>query len=173
MRFPRQWTDEAILAAVRNWLAQGRTVTRLWREDKGLYYAAVRRWGSWSAVMAAAGLKSKPRRKWSEDRVIKELQAWRRRCGNNLRLDDHALAGAATRLFGNLEQAFEAAGIEPVHRKWSQCRVIEAVQDQYVAGLPMSKPLDAALSSAVRRHIGRWQDALVAAGVVCRGVVDG
>ena len=89
--------------------------------------------------MTAAGQKPIKREIWSERRVIElDLQAWEAKFGNsNVRDSDPNLADAATRLFGKLDTALEAAGVDPPPRRWTDARVIAAMQDRYVNGGPV------------------------------------
>jgi hypothetical protein len=139
----------------------------VWTEDKLLFNAAIRKFGSWEKALRAAGLQPKPRRKWSKERVITGLQIWHDQAEKDIRRFDAGLAGAAARLFGTLGNAMEAAGVEPKNRRWTDRRVIEAIQDRYVQGLPINVPGfgDKPLAGAARRRFGSWPEALAVAGL--------
>jgi len=133
----RRWTHQSVIDAIRDRHAQGLPLSRAWAEDKPLFRAAVKKFGNWEKALRAAGLQPKPRRRWSRQRVITQLQAWDRLSDENLQSVDPALAGAAARLFGTLDNALEAAGVEPKNRRWTNRRVINAIQDRYVQGQPI------------------------------------
>lgn len=163
-RWNKQVVVEAILAHHRS----GWPLSHAWKEDKPLFRAAVRHFGNWQNALRAAGLNPKPRRRWSEERVIQELLAWHRdSLSTNVRKDDPALAGAAARLFGSLEQAFETLGLEPKDDRWTDRRVIESIQDYYVQGrnININGFGDKRLFEAAKRRFGSWANAVRAAGL--------
>ena len=51
--------------------------------------------------------------------------------------------------------------------RWSKQRIIEAIQDGYVRGLPIERPgfNDQLLAGAARRHYGDWETAVAASGI--------
>lgn len=161
----RCWTRQAVLAAIRD--RHERDLSRTWREDKSLFQAAVRRFGNWEKAKLAAGLHPKPRRKWSQDRVIEELTAWALSSTSDLRTADPALTGAASRIFGSLDKALEVAGVEPKNRRWTARRVIVSIQDYYVRRLPIHIHGfgDRRLAGAAKRRFGGWAAAVAAAGL--------
>ena len=85
----------------------------------------------------------------------------------DLRNEDPGLVGAAFRLFGGLQNALDAAGLEPRSGRWTERRVIEAIQDGYVRGLPIEHSgfKNVALANAARRRFGDWPSAVAAAGI--------
>ncbi len=161
----RRWTKRLVIEAIHD--RPPEALSRTWREDKPLFTAAIRTFGNWEKALRAAGLNPKPRRRWSKQRVIEQLQAWDRNSTENLRTVDYPLAGAASRLFGSLEKAMEVAGVEPKNRLWPPRRVIEAIQDGYVRGLPIHRIGfgDLRLACAAKRRFGTWDDAVAAAGL--------
>jgi hypothetical protein len=155
------------LEAIQDRQAQGSPMTRVWEHDEGLYLAAVRHLGSWHAAMAAAGFTSTPRRRWSRQLVIDALRTWHRSPHRNPRACDHGLGCAAVRYFGSLQAALQAAGLESRRRKWSEQRVLEAIQDGHVKGFPARRPGFGSipLAAAAQRRFGSWRKALSAAGL--------
>jgi hypothetical protein len=162
----RRWSRQAVLDAIRDRRERG--LSRAWRDDKPLFRAAVRRFGNWEKAKVAAGLNPKPRRKWSEDRILEELTAWDLSSTCDLQAADPALAGAASRLFGSLDKALDAAGVEPKNRRWTARRVIVSIQDHYVRRLPIhiNGFGDNRLAAAAKRRFGSWAAAVAAAGLV-------
>ncbi|MEQ8785084.1 MAG: hypothetical protein RIC55_02255 [Pirellulaceae bacterium] len=130
-----------------------------------LRYNAVRHFGSWHAALRAAGVQPDHRR-WSPERVLHAIRAWRQRSANGyLSTEDRALAQAARRYFGSCEQALIAAGVTPKKSpKWTKRRIIEAIQDRVVRGLSLNSD-GSALVQAARRYFGSWHAAVKAAGI--------
>jgi hypothetical protein len=171
VRQQRTWNKQSIVQAIQDWHQRG--FTRMWQEDKSLYYTASRHFGSWQSALEAAGLESRCLKRWSKQRVIKELRAcWSPQPTERSRLEP-ALVGAMWRYFGGLRKALAAAGLDPhPTRLWSSQRVILVLQDRHVRGLPVQRPRDGgrSLAFAAKRYFGSWNDALVASGLAseCR-----
>jgi hypothetical protein len=73
--------------------------------------------------LQAAGIDGRVREKWSEEKVIDRLREHMKNSpGQNIRKIDSNLAYAATRRFGSLNKALEAAGITTMPRKPRQVR---------------------------------------------------
>jgi hypothetical protein len=142
--------------------------------NKALALAAVRLFGTWSGALRAAGSEPDPhRQKWSRQRVLDQLQALQRqgRFDETTWIEDRKLAAAGIRYFGTWRAALLAAGIlapdeqRRCRSKWTRGRIIEAIQDRYVRGLPMIASGDTKLSSTAMTHFGSWRAALPAAGL--------
>lgn len=163
----RSWTKQSVIDAIRSRHERGLPLSRVWADDKRLFRAAVRKFGGWAQALRTAGLKPKPRRRWSKQRVVAELQAWHRQSDDNLRTVDPALAGAAVRLLGSVAEAMEAAGIEVKRGRWTNQQVIEAIQDRFVQGHPINIAGfgDRQLAGAAKRRFGSWAAAVAAAGL--------
>lgn len=167
-KVPRHWSKRAVVEAMREWQRQGRPLSKVWREDKSLFRAAVTHFGGWENAMLAAGFEPRPRERWSKRRVLERLQVWDERCGGtNLRSIAPNLSAAAARLFGSYQAALDAADLEPPPRRWTDRRVLTAIQDRYVAGRPLHiEGLgDLRLALAAKRRFGSWQAAVNAAGL--------
>jgi hypothetical protein len=164
----QQWPKQRVIDAIQTRHRQGLTMTNLIQRDGSLYHAACRRFGSWRNALRAAGLEPKPIRKWTKERVIKELRAVHRLPTTNIRKVDMGLVGAVEKYFGGLGNARRAAGLERPPRVWSPKRVIEAIQDRHVRGVPIQHANwkgDRPLAQAAKRYFGNWYNALVAAGL--------
>jgi hypothetical protein len=166
---PQTWTKQRVIETIRDRQRQGLPVRNVHRDDNKLYLAGYRLFGTWQKALEAAGVDSKPRKRWTKERVIKELRAAHRLGTTNIRRLDQGLVGAVWRHFGGLRQARLAAGLERPPKKWSRQRVIEAIQELHVSGTP-SRAADwrqnRPLALAAVRYCGSWDDALVAAGLL-------
>jgi hypothetical protein len=170
VEMPRRWNRATVIAAIQAHSRSGFALSQVWRRDKPLFRAATRWFGNWEHALSAAGLPGKIRRRWSQTRVIQELRAWYPQPQPNLRRVDPALANAASRLFGDLATAWEAAGLKPSPHRWPPQRVIAAIQDGYVRGLPIALAGfgNVPLAGAAKRRFGSWADAVAAAGLASR-----
>jgi hypothetical protein len=134
---------------------------------------ARRHFGSWNKAISAAGLVPRQFTKWSKQRVIDELQTLRRQGSfeNSTRVPDVNLLSAARRQFGCLHKALVAAGILTPgdtlrrNKKWTRQQVIQAIQNRYLQGLPMTYAGDRNLAAAARKCFGSWTEALMVAGL--------
>lgn len=164
-----------MIAAIQARHQQGSPLSHVWKEDRGLFSAARRRFGNWQNALAAAGLESKPRRSWSEERVLQELRAWHHLPTCSIWTADATLAGAARSVFGGWRRALVAAGIvseatPAAHkRKWDRQRVIAGIQSRRQEGKPMRYKAvhrdNDPLVCAARRYFGSWVNAMTAAGL--------
>ena len=167
----RQWSRQRVIDEVRAWKARGLPTTRIWKEFPSLGTAARKYIGGWHEVMKAAGFESTPPKKWSPQRVIKELQAWHRQGlpKKYMGAEYRGLPGAVQRYFGNWKTALEAAGLKP-HRqgKWSKQRIVQKIQNRRIRGLPIRSAMKQkkALRDAATRCFGNWPNALEAAGLL-------
>lgn len=163
----QEWTKSIAVQALRSWHRQGREMNSVSREHRRLYWAARRLFGSWANALSAAGLESRPRRKWSPERVLAELRRLDSIPGMNIWVHDNALVTVANKYFGSLRQARLAAGLEPTQRACWQRQVVETIQDQYVRGVLVQHNADpgSPVQAAARKQFGSWEKALAAAGI--------
>ena len=70
----RKWTPERIVAAIRAWHEHDPALRQVRREDQGLYYAAMRYFGSWHSAVRAAGL-TPFQRKWTRQGILDAIRA--------------------------------------------------------------------------------------------------
>lgn len=163
-----KWCRQRAIAAIRARHKQGLPLVCVWRDEPALYRAAQTHCGSWRQAVLDAGLTTRSYRRWSRERVIKELQAWYRVSSQEAALQDNGLASAAARYFGTWRQALQAAGLAPKRfRKWTKQRVIVAIQDRHIRGLPIHRieRKHRSLVTAARHYFGGWKNALEAAGL--------
>lgn len=114
---PRIWTDQAVIDAILLRRASGRSIYKTREEDSGLFGAAVNRFGTWHNALQAAGIDGRVREQWTEEKVLARLREHMRNSpaneslSKNIRQIDSNLVCAATRRFGSLHKAMEAAGL--------------------------------------------------------------
>jgi hypothetical protein len=110
----RSWSPQAVIDEIVNCHRQGKSISRLWKHDTGLYSVAKKHFGSWRAAVLAAGLEVTQRR-WTRELAIEELQAWHARShslsSTVLFRDNSRLGGAVIRLCGSWSAALVAAGL--------------------------------------------------------------
>jgi hypothetical protein len=153
----RQWNKPLLIQEIRQWYRRDPPPGRVWQENRALYAAASRYFGSWDKALRAAGIENR-RRIWSADLVLIELRSKYPRMNAGISIEDKGLAIAAKKYFGSCRNAVLAAGFELRPRKWSRQRVIAAIQDRYVKGMPLTSSggrQDTALVSAAKIWFGR------------------
>ena len=162
----RKWTREMLITAIREHEQHG-TLSKVWKHDKVLFSAANKHFGGWQKALAIAGLTPRTIERWSKERIIAELRYWDGQSRHAVRLQDQSLLGAAARFFGSVEEATKAAGVELRQRRWSRQRIIDALQDGYVKGLPIAKAGfgRVALALVAKKRFGSWREAVTAAGL--------
>ena len=114
----RIWTDQAVIDAILHRRAAGLNLYTTHLEDKGLYGAAVSRFGAWHNALKAAGIHTRVRERWSERKVIQRLRHYVKTApGQNIHQLDSNLVYAAARRFGSLKKAMRAAGVPTKFRR--------------------------------------------------------
>jgi hypothetical protein len=143
-------------------------------DNKRLEKAARRYFGGWHQALEAARLKLDKPRRWTKQMVLDVIAAGQRQglFDETTRPCCRGLGCAARRQFGSWRRALIVAGvIAPGERrrnqgaKWTRQRVLAAMQDRYVRGLPLTIDSDRSLASAAVKYFGNWYAARVAAGV--------
>jgi hypothetical protein len=166
-----QWNKASIVRGIqdrvrkRQTLASSKTPAR---------FVAAARWHfrSWEAALTAAGVDAKgvrlQRAPYSKPEILALLRRLARD-GTVLRastLKGEVKLDTVRRLFGSVEGAIRAAGLEPVrehaNQKWSRERVIEALQARAKLG---KLTLTRALASAVQLYFDGAHAARAAAGI--------
>ena len=167
---PRKWTRERVLEAIRLRHRQGPPLAKVWQDDMGLLDAATKHFGSWRKALLAAGLQAAPRQRWSRETILESLRAHYNRGHTAVHLIDPKLSAAVTRFFGNLDNAYEAAGLPHRPGRWSKRRIVDTIQDYYVRGKPIQFVgfKDKRLAAAANRYFGSWREAVTAAGLLDR-----
>lgn len=188
----RTWTPADVTAAISIRQATGQPLNyaAVVADDEALTGAARKRFGSWPAALAAAGIDpeavkrearqtahKRPPGYWSEARVIAVIQE-AARAGQDLSVHrmqqvDAGLVATAQRLFGGWDAALRAAGYAPdlIRRAgaWTEEAIIARIRQLAQDGADLSdnsaNAWDVNLYSAARARWGTWPDALTAAGV--------
>ena len=168
----KRWTKAKLLVEIRRQSVPGLPM----RITHNLAFATAARkhFGSWQQALLAAGIDPVSWQTWSPQRVLAEIRAWRQRGApvENDRLEYRRLQVAARARFGSWRRALIAAGVRRPgqymkwERKWTEQRIIEAIQDRHIRGLSLVATVDYKLSAAGARHFGSWHAALQAAGLL-------
>lgn len=139
--------------------------------------------GHWRKALVAAGVNVAQLSKRAalqgieRKRILREIRE-RKEAGLSIRckdvcLENRDLANAAVTAFRSWSAALHAAGLGPPpsdrSRKWSEAKVLAAIQERHQAQKPCQfkevRQEFPALSSAARRYFGSWRLALAAAGI--------
>lgn len=167
----RMWTDQAVIDAILHRRASGLSLYKTYREDKGLFCAAVCRFGNWHNALKAAGIEAQGRENWSKERIIERLQEIAQTDSRkNVRAIDLNVAIAAQRRFGSLGTALEVARATSLTKRWSKERIVKAIQKRFDEGAP-TRIIgfgDIRLALAAKRHFCTWASAVEAAGLADR-----
>ena len=177
MRRRSKWSRQQVIEIIQDRFIRRQPV--LSKEDRSLEWPISKYFSSRHAARVAAGIavakRPRRRRQWNREKVIQEIQALRDRGQSltDLAKAGPGLAAAARRYFGSRHAALVAANVRPstfaprVPQKWSKQRVLTEIQDRYRRGASLSYGCrdNRHLVSAAHSHIGKWSDALLAAGV--------
>ena len=164
----RTWTRATVVAAIRVRHQQGLSMTSVWRDDRSLYTAAARHFGSWTGALAALGIRRPSNVKWTHERVLEAIQARHRRRLSLTEVfqQDSRLYDAGKRRFGSWHRALEACGIESSsRRRWTEARVIDELRAAYRLAASDLRVRDPALVNAMWRYFGGIENARAAAGI--------
>ncbi|TWU38670.1 hypothetical protein Q31b_37480 [Novipirellula aureliae] len=171
----KRWTKERVVAAIQDRFIAGDASDKIGFGDEKLASAAYRHFGSWPAAVEAAGLIDKvmfkPQlRRWNQQRVIAEIQAWHD-SGHRLAEVSRkygALFHAARTHFGTWNKAVIAADLEPERRFYTKAEILDMIRRRREAGESLSSghPDVRNLAMLTIRHFGTWRKGLAAAGVV-------
>jgi hypothetical protein len=160
------WSKQRVVQAIQDRHRQGLTLKHMRFEDGVLYRAALKYCGGWTLAMQAAGLATKPSRRWTEQRLIDAIRSshiegttheqWRL---------DRSLVHSAARRFGSWQNALRAAGVPCYRSTWDQSAIVAAIRQRVRDGMPLAKvwKYDNALYAAAKMHFGTWRKALSAA----------
>lgn len=176
----RTWTTERVLSAIRDLERRGFALNyaSVLRVDGGLPQAAMKRLGCWNDALCAAGYDPDKirliRRPWTREQIIELIQN-RAAAGlpvASCNVMPMSAEVASRRLFGSWRAALRAAGISRGTKRWpvwTRVSVVEAILCRQQAGEPLYCYAVARqvprLYDAARRHFGKWDNALYAAGI--------
>lgn len=167
----RSWTRQKVLHEIQRLHQSRLPLTRA--TDPQLFHTASRLFGNWTNALLAAGLQPRRRRKWSKQLLLEELRrlADEGHFDCSSRPEERRLYDAAERFFGRWSVALQAAGVLPPGRTklrtryWTRQRVVEAIQDLYISGRPLTYSANRRLYAVALTRFGNWDAALGAAGV--------
>lgn len=172
---------EEIVEAIRARAAKGEplnaSATR--EAEPRLYRSARAVFGSWTEALDEAGLDGsrigRKKTKWTRLTIVERL-LWRREKElpiNMATIIREISFPAIKREFGSYPDALRAAGIDPdtvyLAKRWSRQMILDGIQSRKKAGKPLNANAlhedDPRLLGAARRHFGKWDAALIEAGV--------
>jgi hypothetical protein len=188
----RKWSKEAIGMEIRSMYESGENLnySSVAANNITLLRAATRYFGTWEAAVNFSGLDYSQIRRykaWTRDRIVERIRelheqgadlSWR-----NVSLTvDPQLAAAATKKshFGSWREALEASGLDydsiRRYREWDDERVLQMVRDMHARGKGLNaksmEQEDITLITAARRRFDSWHQALTAAGLDYRDIVQ-
>jgi len=138
-----------------------------WRDHPDLILAACECFGSWDEAVSELDDYRQRSRKWSKERCIEELVTWNEANQANPEVWNppcNKLRSAAKRFFGSFHDALDTLDLHDPHR-WTRKRIIDAIQNRYIAGLPINERENRGLYCVARRKFGSWSSAVNAAGL--------
>lgn len=175
------WPPEEILRALRERAAAGKPCNAAAVQKEpgggGLYKGAAKHWGTFDAAVEAAGIEVQRVRakEWTRESVCEWLRG-RYKAGlpntpSAVRDADWSVYNVALRLFGGVDEAVAAAGLEPERERkaWPQEAVVAELRAMTERGVEMSasgiRVESEGLYGACLRLFGTTEKALAAAGV--------
>ena len=179
IRRRRIWTEDELIAAIKTAAATGelRAGAYFRRNHAGMVQAAVQRWGSWSAGVAAAGLQPlrPPPVRWTRPEIVRQIHQRAKQGQSLLAADVHrhapALRKAAERLFKKTwpEVIRELGHAYEGRERWSKPKIVKELQRLKRRGIKVNvqtvRRQSLALAQAAVRHFKTWAEALKAAGI--------
>ena len=115
---PKRWSEQGVIDAIRHRRAAGHLMYKTCAEDKSLFRAGIKYFGSWESALRAAGINETARQRWNDKKVIERLKTLSARFpGESIRRHDSNLTHAAAKRFGTLAKALEAAGVHAKRKR--------------------------------------------------------
>lgn len=166
----RTWNRQTIIAALREYAAQGASCHLGWKRDPPLWVAARRVFGTWRAAKTAAGLLNLSSPPFSSDEALERLRLLMSGENPAVAARNERLRAAIRRHFGSWREGLRRVGVMlPARRRWNQRVVKEEILRLRDAGALSRAWRDASsLFTAAVRHFGSWSEALRACDLPCR-----
>ncbi|MBI4098748.1 MAG: hypothetical protein HY437_01785 [Candidatus Magasanikbacteria bacterium] len=190
-RLQRSWSKTAIVTEVIRRANEGLSIrgNDIFREDQGLYKAAMQHFGKrgWAKARVLAGfdpIDPRPDKIWNKQTIRQEIL---RLIKNGIALNTSSLEGTAYnyiivaghRVFGSWAKAIRAAGLDYGKiRKgrekgwWTKPRIIMCIRNLEKRGFRLShstlRNTHRPLLEAARMYFGSWSQAVEAAGISYR-----
>jgi hypothetical protein len=187
-----KWSKESIALEVLSMYQSGESLNyaSVANNHITLLRAATRYFGTWEAAVNFSGLDYSQIRRyksWTRERIIARINdlhlqgvdlSWRNVSVNV----DPQLAAAATKKshFGSWREALESAGLDydtiRKYREWDDERIIHMVKELHATGAGLNAKSmemeDITLITAARRRFDSWHEALTAAGLDYKTIVQ-
>lgn len=176
---PTKWSETRIVDTLLAHAARGEPYNAsAMQRCGGFYDAAVAKFGSFDAAVEAAGLPSQRRQRedWTRDDLIKFLRdrasAGLSNTPKNLEDTNATAYNAIRRIFGSIDAAMNAAGLEVERSQmvWSSSIVVSTLQEYANRGVEMSasgiRAEDEKTFHACLRYFSSTDEAVRAAGLV-------
>ncbi len=162
----REWTRERVIRELQDRHVRGLSLVRLERASRPLSHAMRRLFGTRKAALEAAGfpdLECHPRRRWSREKVVHEIQELVKQGVPLERIARHdpRLAKAACLHWGKWSKAVEAAGFATTAHSWSKEFIVDEILRLHAEGRSLASQAreNIALVGAAIRHFGCWSEA--------------
>lgn len=174
------WPQEKIIAELKRRSGDNRSIKfNGEKDDSALKDSVFAQFGNWTSALNAAGLppKTKLINCWNDQEVIHRIKeiAEKGESINTLSLEmNHPrLWNAARRIFGNINNAVQAAGFDYAGFKkrgaWTPEKITERLQNYHSEGKDLSQITmledDSKLLAAAQKLYGSWSRAVNAAGI--------
>ena len=165
-----RWSRDLVISSIQQRSRAGKDLTRTHIEQRYLYTAAKRWFGSWTAAREAAGLPIPIRDFYSPDEVqLIIIDLYEKELPLNLASQNSSkLRRSVNRHFGSWRKAVRSLGLEgELPRIWTEQSVIDALVYRHASGLRLctTRLEDGRLFNAAVSRFGSWRNALEAAGL--------
>lgn len=165
-----RWSLERVVAELRALHARGELGSTHELQQRGygtLVAAAIRYAGSWGKAVRLAGAQYSPRRSWTDEAVVREIQQLHRKGASIAATQvETPLLLAAKRYFGSWRKAREAAlpNFDAPTEAWTKPKLLKALAELHAEGVSLSSKTlremgHGRLINAAVRLFGTWEKA--------------